>query len=465
MPIDPSIPLSGQPFKMPDVAGAYENAYKLKDMYLANQAREQQMQTQAKLKDIFSTADTSTEAGQQKLVQDVMKVDPTTGFAMQKNYADLGLKKAQTSEALQKIDSQKFDMIVKKTEAANQIFATIDNAANSPLGKDPAAMNALYHSQIKSAVEQGLMSPEQLNAIPANYDANFVKSMSLQNKEHADLINKEATRRQEQQRIGLEGQRIGLEGQRLGLEAKRLSQEGWEIKQSTDPVTGEPTYTRVNKITGEQKPVEDVLGAKKGGAGGAGGREAVMNNRILSAATSAAQAITNISKLPTGSSTGLLGGYEPGHSILGVAKKAMSNVVTSQEAQTYNTMFAGVARNLAALETAGLAPAGSLTHSMEALSIKPGDTKLTIAQKLAEMKQIVHTSLEPMMAGNRLPKEQKEAMQKRLDQIDKAVPYDQESLIDYMNQKGNETLGDFGKKAKSETSKDDRPPMDSFFGK
>jgi hypothetical protein len=167
------------------------------------------------------------------------------------------------------------------------------------------------------------------------------------------------------------------------------------------------------------------------GAGGLGGREGVYFNRVISAANESVAGLKNIAELPVGASTGIFGlGASPGTSALGAAASALKNTVAPQVVQDYNTMLAGMSRTLAAIEGAGLAPNGSLTHSMDSIQLRAGDTEVTKLRKLAEMRQIIEKGIEPNLSNPRLPPEQKDFVRSLITQVEDAIPYTQHDITD-----------------------------------
>ena len=182
------------------------------------------------------------------------------------------------------------------------------------------------------------------------------------------------------------------------------------------------------------------------------GREGVMFSRVASSANEAVAAIKNIVELPIGASSGVFGiGASPGHGIMSSNMGALTNELASQDVQDYNTMLAGVRRNLATIETAGLAPSGALTEGFASLELRAGDTELTKMRKLAEMRQVVEKGLEVNLDNPRLPQEQKTLVQRIINDVKTAVPFTQHdvtefqkagkknsetTLTDYMKQKG-----------------------------
>jgi len=422
MPVDANIPLQAQAPQVPDFTQNVAKAYQLKDLILGEQQKEQDMQRQSALRDIFSKADTSTPEGQAKLVQDVAKVDPTQAMAIQKNYTDIALTKAKTDQALTTMKSEQFDILKKRTDATSQALATIDTAAQGPMGKDPAAMNALYHHQLQSLSEQGILTPDDLKRMPPNYDPNWVHAKSMENKDHVDMLDKAQQRRQEQQRIGIEGYRASTEArqgeERIGIERQRLAQEGWEVKQSTDPTTGESTYTRVNKITGQTAPVEGVQGKDSGRMGSA--IQQRYTQQLISTGEDLKDSLNTLKNTPFGTTS--MFGHEDSHGGLFKAgiEKYLANKITTDSARQMDQNMGDFKRIVAqALSGGGRVTEGAV-KSLDSLTIKPGDTIGDAQNAVANGANIVRNALKAIDTS-KMPAEQKKKIQDIQDAI-KDVP-------------------------------------------
>ena len=74
-------------------------------------------------------------------------------------------------------------------------------------------------------------------------------------------------------------------------------------------------------------------------------------------------------------------------------------------------------------------PTGQLTHQMDAVIFKEGDTNFTKLQKLAQTRQIVEAGLETTVSNPRIPKETREHAQSIIDSIRKSVPFTQQDLL------------------------------------
>lgn len=187
----------------------------------------------------------------------------------------------------------------------------------------------------------------------------------------------------------------------------------------------------------------------KGGAAVLGAREAVFINRTLTSANEAAADLGNIVRMPTEASTGIFGGRKQGASILDAGKEALTNTMTSQEAQSYNVRAAGFHRSLAGIESAGLAPSGQLSNQMDSVVFKAGDSDMTKLEKLAQTRQIVEAGLETTLANPKLPKQQAQLAQTVISRIRAAVPFTMKDIDDLKQMQEadpNTTLNDMIKK-------------------
>ena len=180
--------------------------------------------------------------------------------------------------------------------------------------------------------------------------------------------------------------------------------------------------------------------------GGLGARNEVMFQRVVSSAQAATRAMRNIGELPITASSGWLGNYQPGTGLLGATKGVLAQKLSAQDVQDYKTMLAGVSRNLATVETAGLSPGGSLTHSMDSLTLGEGDTQMTKLRKMAEMRQILEENLGPQLANPKLPPSQQELVRGIIQSAQEAVPFTQSDITKLQQSKNpKQTVMDFAR--------------------
>lgn len=160
-----------------------------------------------------------------------------------------------------------------------------------------------------------------------------------------------------------------------------------------------------------------------------GGRESVYVQRMMMGANQAAKDLANVVQIPLSATTGPFGGRKQGTGLFDAGKEILANTMTPQEAQTYNAMATGFQRSLAQIESAGLMPSGSLTHQMDAVLFKAGDTNLTKLHKLAQTRQIVEAGMETIDANPRVSPEEKAKIKDVLASVRKSVPFTHSDLI------------------------------------
>jgi hypothetical protein len=161
------------------------------------------------------------------------------------------------------------------------------------------------------------------------------------------------------------------------------------------------------------------------GAGLAGGRQAVFNQRVMNAAKEASTDLKNISELPVGASTGFLGlgGTSP-TTIWNMSKHALMQEMSAQDVQSYNTESAGINRYAAIAEGAGLAPSQTLTNQAGAqLTWQPGETYHTRLLKLAQTRQIFEQALISTLASTGINDQQRVLAQQIIDDMAQTIPY------------------------------------------
>lgn len=189
-------------------------------------------------------------------------------------------------------------------------------------------------------------------------------------------------------------------------------------------------------------------------------RSSVMFNRVAASANEAVQSLKNIAELPVAASSGWFGTAQPGHSLIDSVKGVLAQKMTSQDVQDYQTMVAGVSRALSTIETAGLAPNGSITHSMDSLTLTEGNSQLTKLRKLAEMRQIIEKGIEPNLSNPKLAPAQRDLITKIIGEVQQAIPFTQHDITQLQQSKNpNATLLDFARKTGLPTTGKPQAPV------
>lgn len=204
----------------------------------------------------------------------------------------------------------------------------------------------------------------------------------------------------------------------------------------------------------------DLVPVETGGAGGRSGagnaRNLQMTKRVIAASDLASADIENLMKLPAESDTGFFGGRKDATSLLTAPFNALVNAATPQSVQDYNATAAGLQRNLAAIEAAGLMPSGTLSHQMEAVMLKKGDTNLTKLRKMAQIRQIVEFGLTNHLDDPTIPQELKDHMIATIEKVKKSVPFTVDD-VNNLKLKGRKdqssTLGSLYQQPASQPSK------------
>jgi hypothetical protein len=371
--INASIPLGVTAPQQQDPINTVAKAYELKDMILKDKQQEQQLKTQSELKSIFSdpTTDTSTPEGQQKLIKRVAAVDPAQALQLQKDYSTVDLQKAQTSKALASIASEKFDQIKKASDLTNSAFSYLDNLAQGPQGKDKVFMNQAFQQQVQHLKDQGVITPEMAKQIPQQYDANWVHATSMQDKDHANLINQEAERREKafkdnadirqgQQRIGIEAENASTNRARLGYEENQPKTELGKI---------EADY-KAGKISTSE--YTDAVAKQRGTGGQAGQTQQRYNQNLINAAEDGSQTIDALGNMKF--NTGRFFGNKESEGGLfeSSGKEWLAQSLSSDAATQVNQTMSEFKRVIAAAQAGGGRVSEGAVKALNAIDIKPG---------------------------------------------------------------------------------------------
>lgn len=219
-------------------------------------------------------------------------------------------------------------------------------------------------------------------------------------------------------------------------------------------------YERDPNNQGALRPIVGGPHDPNATSAGMDSRSSVMFNRVAASANEAVTALKNIAELPVTTSTGWFGGAQPSTTLMGSVKSVLGQKVTSQEAQDYKTMIAGVSRSLSTIETAGLAPNGSITHSMDSITLNEGDSQLTKLRKLAETRQIIEKGIEPNLSNPKLAPAQRELINRIVSDVQSAIPFTQHDITRLQQSKNpNATLMDFAKQTGLPTGSQGAPPQ------
>ncbi|MDA8249420.1 MAG: hypothetical protein M0Z28_09585 [Rhodospirillales bacterium] len=207
MPIDPSIPLSSaqlNPLQTAQLAG----------QRLQLQQARQGIADQNALRTLFAQPGAVDAQGMptQNTLARLTQMNPEEAMKLRGQMLDLQLGKAGLSEKQWKAG-------VDAAAGAKQLY---DQQIDQGVSPAQAQRNAqvLYSQNMKQLAQSGLLSPDQIAMLNPTFDPQRVAS-------NMEMLKFREQRRENQQRIGMEGARLEMERQfhndELGLQRDRLA--------------------------------------------------------------------------------------------------------------------------------------------------------------------------------------------------------------------------------------------------
>ena len=177
------------------------------------------------------------------------------------------------------------------------------------------------------------------------------------------------------------------------------------------------------------------------------GAEVARTQRGINATGNIASSLEALNKFSSGTTTGFLPELTTKKGMTNALTSASVRGLTSDEANQMNTVFTGIGRSLAAVETGGLATGlADLSKKMEeGIYIRPGDKPKAVAGKLADIRRITEESLQPAIDSGMLTPKQEITARKLLERIETAVPYTTNDVIDATRKPGAKTIGEVSK--------------------
>jgi hypothetical protein len=381
-----------------------------------------------KVKAILSQNDYTTPQGLAKTAQDLNRVSPKASMDLMKWGQQYQSGEIQQKMDALTLDQQKTDFMVKTLDPilseARQLKAS---------GASDLDVKALIASKVPTALQRlrapgpdgkPILADEALKQITAQPQTlATLEGFEGQASDHAKKLQMALEQFKAQTQAKGEQTRERAEAER---ERHDMAREDIEAKRSEQGRKAPAGFEWDPDKTDELRPIKG--GPKDPNSKPWSGREKVFAQRIVTSADEAVRAITNITELPIKASSGVFGTGHSDGGLFSSGKAALTNAMAPQDVQDYNSMLAGVKRNLATIESTGLAPSGALTENFGSLELRSGDTNLTKLRKLAEMRQVVQAGLEPQLADEAIPNTIKDLMRKINGDLEKAVPYTQSDV-------------------------------------
>ena len=173
-------------------------------------------------------------------------------------------------------------------------------------------------------------------------------------------------------------------------------------------------------------------------------QQVFMIQRSVNALGGIASALENIKSLPAGTTTEILPNLTTRDGAINFIRNFGARTLTSEEAQAMEVLFTGVTRNLAAIEAAGAATGlVGLATQMEKLIPRAGQSAVTTALQLADIRRVAVENIKPVVDSGLMPPQQQQVAADLIKRIERAIPFTNEDIISAQFG-GRETLGQQG---------------------
>lgn len=176
--------------------------------------------------------------------------------------------------------------------------------------------------------------------------------------------------------------------------------------------------------------------------------EQARSQRAINALGGVASAVETIKEFEIGTNVGMLPSLTTKDGMLNAVRNYAGRKITPSSADQLNTVFSGIGRNLAAIETSGLATGlAELSKSLQSgVYINPGkDDPYSVAMKLADIRRIAVENIKPAIESGAITSDQAKTAQKLVDRIEEMVPYTTTDVAKATRQakgKGKPTIGE-----------------------
>jgi hypothetical protein len=195
--------------------------------------------------------------------------------------------------------------------------------------------------------------------------------------------------------------------------------------------------------TGQQISGDEIKSVTTPGAASGRGQfqQLMIAQRTITALRGAASAAESLTKLPAGTRVGMLPFLGDRDGLLAYVKNASGRKISSEEAKEMDTLYTGVSRYLAQIESMGAATGlVGLSKQLESLKPMTGDTVKNAALKLADIRRISTESVSALVESGLLPEQMSAAAVEQVNRMDKAIPFTTQDVVEATT-KGRRTLG------------------------
>jgi hypothetical protein len=155
-------------------------------------------------------------------------------------------------------------------------------------------------------------------------------------------------------------------------------------------------------------------------------QEQARMQRAINSLGGVASALESIVALPEGATTGWLPNLQTKDGMVNAIRNQLGRKISSVDAELMNTYLSGIGRNLAAIESSGLATGlATLAQQLQSgVYINAGvDDPYKVAGKLADIKRIAIENILPSIEAGTLTPGQIKSAETLINRINTVIPY------------------------------------------
>jgi len=174
-------------------------------------------------------------------------------------------------------------------------------------------------------------------------------------------------------------------------------------------------------------------------AGTAAGDRFGFGDIVVGAANEAAASLRNLTSMGAEASTGIFQGRNT-TGLMTAPLGALTNALTSDEAQRYNVEIANFGKFLAQVQRGGrTVPVSDIEASQRVFAVREGDSQHTVLTKFAAMRQQLERIIEVRIRSPNTPESLKEILRENLATIQDVVPFTVEDVNRFVNSQNQTT--------------------------
>jgi hypothetical protein len=174
-------------------------------------------------------------------------------------------------------------------------------------------------------------------------------------------------------------------------------------------------------------------------AGTAAGDRFGFGDIVVGAANEAAASLRNLTSMGAEASTGVFQGRNT-TGLMTAPLGALTNALTSDEAQRYNVEIANFGKFLSQVQRGGrTVPVSDIEASQRVFAVREGDSQHTVLTKFAAMRQQLERIIDVRIRSPNTPESLREILRENLATIQDVVPFTVEDVNRFVNSQNQTT--------------------------